>query len=149
LVVLSGACGGSAASPDGGGRDTRADQAPAGGGRDMHADQAAGTYLTGTFTPTSGDPCIMTPIKGAPSAPQCTVTEHHTGDGGTVVDLALPWCDAVNNVGPCWAMGSKIGAGCAYLTFFFNSGPSTGPDPALSYSYSCLGCPPGSPASGC
>ncbi len=137
LIAGTGACGGSAASPDGGGRDMRADQA------------SGATTLTGTFTPTSGDPCIMTPIKGAPSAPQCTVTEHHTGDGGTVVDLVIPWCDAVDNVGPCWAMGSAIGAGCAYLTFFFNSGPSTGPDPSLSYSYSCLACPPGSPGSGC
>jgi hypothetical protein len=150
LVAFAGACGGSAASSDGGGRDMRADQSPVGGGRDMRgADQASGSTLTGTFTPTSGDPCIMTLIKGAPSAPQCTVTEHHTGDAGTVVDLVLPTCDASNFVGPCWSMNSKIGAGCAYLTFFITNGPSTGPDRKLSYSYSCVACPPGSPASGC
>jgi hypothetical protein len=137
LVAAPAACGGLAASSDGG------------GGRDMGADQAAGNTLTGTFTPTSGDPCIMTPIKGAPSAPQCTVTQHQTGDGGAVSDLVLPTCDASNFVGPCWSMNSKIGAGCAYETFFITDGPSTGPQTGISYSYSCLACPAGSPASGC
>jgi hypothetical protein len=137
LVAAPGACGGAAASADGG------------GGRDMRADQASGASLTGTFTPYSGDPCIMTPIKGAPSAPQCTVIQHQTGDGGTVTDLVLPTCDASNFVGPCWSMNSKIGAGCAYLTFFITNDPSSGPPTGISYSYSCVGCPPGSPASGC
>jgi hypothetical protein len=91
----------------------------------------------------------MTPIKGAPSAPQCTVTEHQAGDGGSVTNLVLPSCDASNFVGPCWSMNSAIGAGCAYLTFFITSGASTGPVAGVSYSYSCLACPPGSPASGC
>lgn len=115
----------------------------------MRGDQAPGSNLTGSFTLTGGAPCIMTPIKGAPSAPQCTVTEHLPGDGGAVTDLVLPTCDASNFVGPCWSMDSAIGAGCAYETFFITSGPSNGPTPGISYSYSCVACPAGSPASGC
>jgi hypothetical protein len=134
LVAASGACGGGAAMPGD-------------GGRDMRTDQASGTTLTGTFTPNNA-PCITTAIKGAPSAPDCTVTEHQTGDGGTV-DTVLPTCDSTNFAGPCWSMNSAIGAGCAYLTFFITNGPSTGPQTGISYSYSCVACPPESPASGC
>ena len=136
LGVLE-ACGGGSAAP----RD--------GGGKDLATDAPAAAALTGTFTPTSGAPCIMAPIKGAPSAPQCTVTEHLAGDGGAVTDLVLPSCDASNFVGPCWSMSSAIGAGCAYETFFIDSGPSTGPTTGVSYTYSCVACPPGSPAPGC
>jgi hypothetical protein len=137
LMGVLEACGGGAAPPGDG------------GGKDMPADTPAGATLTGTFTPSGGAPCLMTPIKGAPDAPQCTVTEHLAADGGAVTDLVLPTCDASNFVGPCWSMSSAIGAGCAYETFFITSDPSSGPGAGISYGYSCLACPPGSPASGC